>query len=328
MPGTAPRVRLGIGDDAAAWKPSRSHLSVITTDALVDGVHFLTRVTAARAIGHRAMAANLSDVAAMGARPVLATVALGVAADTPEDWILECYRGMAALAARHRTRIVGGDITRAPTAMLALTVVGEVAPSRLKRRDAGKPGDVIAVTGPLGASRAGLEIVRNSPELEAFVRAAALAAYETPEPRVLEGRWLAASRNVHAMIDSSDGLSTDLARLATASGCGATIAELAVHPAAEAVARALGDDAREYALHGGEDFELIVAVAPRAFAYLAKRFEGRFGRPLLAVGRLDGAPGLRLRERNAERELIAAGYDHLLRADTARAASSGRAGTR
>ena len=284
---------------------------MITSDALIDGVHFLSGATAPRAIGHRAMAANLSDVAAMGARPVLATIALGVAPGTSEEWILECYRGMAALAARERTRIVGGDIVRAPALTLALTLVGEVAPSRLKRRDGGKPGDMIAVSGPLGASRAGLQIVRNAPEVEASARAAALAAYETPEPRVREGRWLAASRNVHAMMDSSDGLSTDLARLAAASGCGATIEHVPVHPAAEAVARAAGADPAEYALDGGEDFELIVAIAPRAFAYLSTHFERRFGRPLLAVGRLDVTPGLHLREAGGDRELPAGGYDHL-----------------
>ena len=311
VPQSARRVTLGIGDDAAVWRPSRSHLSVITSDALIDGVHFLSGASAPRAIGHRAMASNLSDIAAMGARPVLATVALGVAPGTSEEWILECYRGMAALAARQRTRIVGGDIVRAPVLTLALTLVGEVAPSRLKRRDGGKPGDVVAVSGPLGASRAGLQIIRSSPEVEASARAAALAAYEKPEPRVSEGRWLAASRNVHAMMDSSDGLSTDLARLAAASGCGATISHVPVHPAAEAVARGAGADPNGYALDGGEDFELIAAVGPRAFAHLSRHFERRFGRPLLAVGQLDAEPGLRLRERGAERKLAPGGYDHL-----------------
>jgi thiamine-monophosphate kinase len=330
-------VTLGIGDDAAVWRPSRSHLSVITTDALVDGVHFLSQVTAARAVGHRAMAANLSDVAAMGARPVLATVALGVAPETSEDWILDCYRGMAALAAQHRTRIAGGDIVRAPALTLALTVVGEVAPSRLKRRDGGRAGDVIALSGPLGASRAGLELVRRPLPVEADVRAAAVAAYETPVPRVSEGRWLAASRNVHALMDSSDGLSTDLRRLALASGCGATLDAIPVHPVALAVARAAGDDARSYALDGGEDFELIAAIAPRAFRYLSQRFEARFGRPLLAVGRLDARPGIRLHDGEAERELPAGGFDHLagdpppgvpLAGDVQRGATTTTAGSR
>ncbi|MGP6157332.1 MAG: thiamine-phosphate kinase [Vulcanimicrobiaceae bacterium] len=309
---SAPRpILVGIGDDAAVWRPSRSHLSVITTDALIDGVHFLSDAMDARSIGHRAMAANLSDVAAMGGRPVLATVALGVAPPADEAWLLECYRGMAALAAAHGARIVGGDIVRATAITLALTVVGEVSPSRLRRRDGGRPGDIVAVTGLLGGSRAGLELVRRPLEVPGAVRAAALARFLTPPPRVAEGRWLAASVNVRAMMDSSDGLSTDLARLAKASGCGATVETVPVDPAAEAVARAAGADPVAYALDGGEDFELIVAVGRRAFPYLAGRFERHFGRPLLRVGELEAQPGLRLREAAAERELVSAGWDHL-----------------
>ncbi|MBD5634874.1 MAG: thiamine-phosphate kinase [Candidatus Eremiobacteraeota bacterium] len=305
------RIVLGIGDDAAVWQPSRSHLSVVTTDALVDGVHFDRMVSEPRAIGKRAMAANLSDVAAMGARPVLATVALGVAPGTSEAWLLECYRGLAEVAARYDAYIVGGDIVRTPSLTLSLTVVGEVSRSRLKRRDGGRPGDVVAVTGPLGASRAGLEISRRPLPVALQVRAEALAAFETPAPRLREGRFLAASAHVRAMMDSSDGLSTDLARLALASGCGATIEDVPVHPVAAAVAEAAGDAARGYALDGGEDFELIVAVAPRAFGHLAARFGTAFGKPLLRVGRLDAEPGIRLSSAGASRDLEPAGWDHL-----------------
>jgi len=307
------RITLSIGDDAAAWQPSRSHRSIITTDALVDGVHFLARDMSARSVGHRAMAANLSDVAAMGARPLLVTVALGVAPPADEAWILECYRGMATLAGKHGARIVGGDIVRAPVVTLALTVVGEVSRTRLKRRDGGRPGDVLAVTGPLGASRAGLELMRRRLDVDPNVRAAALSAFTTPEPRVREGRWLAASSNVHAMMDSSDGLSTDVDRLARASGCGATLDSIPVHAAAAAVAFAAGGDGNAYALDGGEDFELIVAIAPRAFKHLCQRFAAHFGKPLLRVGQLDAESGLHLAEPSGRRELAAAGWDHLAR---------------
>jgi thiamine-monophosphate kinase len=275
-------------------------------------VHFSVERMDARAIGHRAMAANLSDIAAMGARPVLATVALGVAPGTTEAWLLECYRGMTALATSHGARIVGGDIVRAPALLLSLTLVGEVSPSRLKRRDAGRPGDVVAVTGPLGASRAGLELLQR-PELtlEPGACAAAEDAFARPLPRVREGRWLAASAHVRAMLDSSDGHPTHRARLARASGCGATIDHVPIHPAASAVAAAAGGDATRYALDGGEDFELICSVAPRAFGHLAQRFAVRFGRPLLAVGRLEAEPGIRLSAGAESRELAAAGWDHL-----------------
>jgi thiamine-monophosphate kinase len=309
--GTPKRIVLGIGDDAAVWQPSRSHLSVITTDALVEGVHFFA-ATAPRAIGRRAMAANLSDIAAMGARPVLVTVALGVAPGTPESWILECYRGMTELAGEHEATIVGGDIVRAPAITLSLTVVGEVSRTRLKRRDGGKPGDVVAVTGPLGASRAGLELARRSLPVGEDLVAAARAAFETPTPRLREGRYLGASAHVRAMMDSSDGLSTDLGRLAAASGCGATITSVPVHPAARAVAEAAGDDPGAYALDGGEDFELLVAVTRRGFGHLARRFATHFGTPLIAIGRLDVAPGLRLEATGTTegRTLVPAGYDH------------------
>lgn len=303
---------LGIGDDAAAWQPSRGRLSVITTDALVEGVHFFAGEPDGAAVGHRAMAANLSDIAAMGARPLLATVALGVAPWVTQAWIVAAYRAMAALAARHGARIAGGDIVRSPVVSFALTVVGDVSRTQLKRRDGGRPGDVLAVTGPLGASRAGLELFRHDyPAIEETQRAAARAAFATPLPRLREGRWLAASAHVHAMMDSSDGLSTDAGRLARASGCGALLEGVPVHPAAEAVARAAGDEPLAYALHGGEDFELLVAVAPRAFGHLAARYRAHFGTPLLPVGRLEAEPGLRLDGGAGRRDLAAAGWDHL-----------------
>jgi thiamine-monophosphate kinase len=265
---------------------------------------------AAREIGHRAMAANLSDIAAMGARPVLATVALALAGEA-EEWVAELYAGMQALAARHGTRIVGGDLVAAPVLALSLTVVGEVARTRLRRRDRGRAGDVLAVTGPLGASRAGLELERRTLAVADESRAAARSSFRTPEPRVAEGRWLAASRHVHAMMDCSDGLSTDLARMARAGGLGATIEAIPVAPCAEEIARACGADAQAWGLHGGEDFELLVAVAPRAFGHLAARYRAHFGRDLLPVGRLVAGQGVQTAD---GREVPSAGYDHFRRA--------------
>jgi len=261
----------------------------------------------AAAIGHRAMAANLSDIAAMGARPVLATVALGLAPETDDAVVLAVYEAMAALAARHGVRIAGGDIVRAPVLTLAITVVGEVAPARLARRDGGRPHDIVAVTGTLGASRAGLELLER-PELavDAPTAAVARAAFGYPEPRVAEGRWLAASTHVRAMMDVSDGLGPDLVRLARASGCGAELADVPLAPCARIVGAAAGADPERYALAGGEDFELLVAIAPRAFAHLAYRYEQRFGRPLRPVGTLVVEPGVR----RAGVPLEISGFDH------------------
>jgi thiamine-monophosphate kinase len=300
---------VGIGDDAAVWQPSRSRRSVITTDALVEGVHFTRAAMSAADAGHRALASNLSDIAAMGAKPVLATIAFGVGPGVDDAWIRDCYQGIAALAERTRCAIAGGDIVRAPAIVLAITVVGEVRPSNLKLRSGMRPGDVIAVTGPLGASRAGLAIaVDRAMPADDPAATAALRAFRTPEPRLAEGRWLGASRNVHAMMDTSDGLSTDLMRLARASGTGATIESVPVAPAAHAVAERAGADAAAWALDGGEDFELLVAVSARAFTHLAGRFAARFGRPLLRVGVATAEPGLR---DAGGRAIASAGWDHL-----------------
>jgi thiamine-monophosphate kinase len=264
---------LGIGDDAAVWQPSRSHRSVISTDMLVEGVHFAREAMSLEDAGWRAMAANLSDLAAMGARPLLATVALGVPPRDADGEILALYRGIAGAAKRYKTAIAGGDLTRAEMLTVAITVVGEVRPSRVTMRSGGRANDVIAVTGALGAARAGL-----------LGEPAGLEAFRRPQPRIAEGRFLAASVNVDAMMDCSDGLSTDLRRLCAASGCGAVLEGVPVAPSARAAALRLGEDPECFALAGGEDFELIVAVRPRAFAYLAKRYELRFARPLLRVG--------------------------------------------
>jgi thiamine-monophosphate kinase len=303
------RLSVGIGDDAAAWQPSRSNRSVITTDALVEGVHFTRAVMSARDAGWRALASNLSDVAAMGARPALATVALGFPPDTDPAWLLEAYDGIAALAKHARCAVAGGDLTRAPVIVFAITVVGEVRASNLKRRDGAHPGDVVAVTGPLGASRAGLHVALDRPDLAAEPELAeALAAYRTPQPRLREGRWLGASRHVRAMMDVSDGLSTDLARLCAASGAGAAIEHVPVHEAARRVADRTGDDPQAWALGGGEDFELLAAIDKRAFAHLAGRFRAHFGRDLIAVGRITEGTGIRLADGTA---VTPSGWDHL-----------------
>ncbi|HEY9085115.1 MAG TPA: thiamine-phosphate kinase [Candidatus Tyrphobacter sp.] len=304
-------IRIGIGDDAAVWQPSRSHRSVVTTDALVEGVHFTRKTMSLEDVGWRTAAANLSDLAAMGARPVLAIIALGVPPDTDAEQLLALYRGIAACSQPAGLAVVGGDLVRAPALTIAMTAIGEVRASNVKTRAGGRRGNILAVTGPLGASRAGLDLARGAVVLkEESLREEALRAHRRPQARVREGRRLAASANVRAMMDCSDGLSTDLARLCKASGVGARVEEVPVAGSAVAVAQALGEDARAYALAGGEDFELIVAIEARAFAHVAARFAAHFGRPLYRVGVLRSEPGVFLVDDGAERPLPPTGWDH------------------
>lgn len=309
-PAGAARLVLGIGDDAALWQPSRSHRSAITTDALVEGVHFSRSLMSFHDAGWRAIAANASDLAAMGARPVLATIALGIPPEATQSEIVELYHGMAAAAAVAGLAIAGGDLTRAPALTIAVAAVGEVRPSNVKTRSGGRPGQVVAVTGPLGAARAGLEAARSPGTLDGELEAEALRAFRTPQARCAEGRFLAASRNVEAMMDLSDGLSTDLARLCDASGCGAVVTDVPVAGPARALALARGEDPQRFALAGGEDFELLVAVRPRAFAHLAARFHGRFGRALHRIGTLREGAGMTFSHGGIEEPLRRTGWDH------------------
>ena len=304
------RVHLGIGDDAAAWQPSRSNRSVITSDALIENVHFSFAYMSLADVGWRAMTANLSDIASMGARAVLATVALGIPSTASQTDVLALYEGLDACARQGRCEIVGGDLTSAPTWMITITVVGEVRADNLKTRSGAVQGDVLAVTGSLGTSRAGLEMLRGEVALPQALVGVAGEAHKRPTARLREGAWLGASRSVRAMMDCSDGLSTDLYRLARASGVSARITEVPVSASALAAATALRQDGVSFALGGGEDFELLIAVSKRAFKHLSARFALHFGRPLLRIGTAEAGEGVVVVKQGLEESLTPNGWEH------------------
>jgi len=255
-------VDLGIGDDAAVWRPTPGVPCVVTTDTLVDGVHFRLDWTDWRSLGHKALAVNLSDCAAMGARPTLATVSLALTGDERVADLREMYRGMGALAAAHGVAIAGGDVVRSPRALvITVTVIGECHDGPPLRRDGARPGDLIAVSGTLGAAAAGLRLLAGEGRERAAATADLLvAAHLRPQPRVALGRTLAA-HGASAAMDLSDGLSGDLPKLLAASGAGGRV-ELARLPVAASVRTLFPDDWRELALHGGEDYELLFTFPP------------------------------------------------------------------
>ena len=304
------RIELGIGDDAALWQPSRSDRCAVSTDAFVDGVHFRRSTTALDRIGARAMNASLSDLAAMGARPRLATIAIGIPADFTLEDVRLLYRGIAGVATAMHFAVAGGDCTASPVLSLAVTVLGEVRPSQAKCRSGARIGDTIAVTGALGASAAGLRALGDPQILEGPLRRRAIDAYELARARISEGRWLARSAHVRAMMDCSDGLGRDCARMAQRSGLGMLLEQIPVAPEMAALARATGEDAEELALAAGEDYELIVAIATPAFAHLQNRFHKRFGGTLIAVGHCDAQAGVRWRRSGTTIPVDRCGWDH------------------
>jgi thiamine-monophosphate kinase len=315
--GEAPRaVRVGIGDDAAAWKTPGSHLSLLTTDMLVDGVHFRRAGTSPEDLGRKALAVNLSDIAAMGGRPAVAVVALGLTDAIDAAWLTAFYRGMAALAREAHCAIVGGDIVRASELTIGVTVAGDVRRTRMRLRSGAKAGDIIAVTGALGLAAAGLRVIDAgvADGLSATVRDAVCGAYLRPAPRLREGAFLGGSVAVHAMMDVSDGISTDVARMAAGSGLDAVIDVRSLSPGTDlaAAAAAVSADPIVLMLDGGDDYELLVAVARRSFAHVARALLHRCGTKLWAIGRFEGGGGAVWAEDDSgRRPLPRRGYDHM-----------------
>jgi thiamine-monophosphate kinase len=288
-----PGTLLGIGDDAALLRIDGT--AVATQDLLVEGVHFRRATIDPRDLGHKALAVNLSDLAAMGAEPVAALVGLCLPPDAPAAEDLDAlYDGMEALAGRHGVTLAGGDVTAGPALVLAVTALGRARPGVPPlRRSGGRPGDLLCVTGALGAAAAGLLLLEDpdlGDGLDPDVGEALRAAHRRPEPRVAAGRALAEG-GAHAMIDLSDGLALDALRVARACGLAARV-ELAALPLADGVAEvaaAAGRDAALLGAAGGEDYELLAAVPPERLDAL----RAAAGVPLTPVGRLEpGAPAI------------------------------------
>jgi len=278
-------VRLGIGDDCAIYRPrgSRENL-LVTTDLLLEGVHFRRETHPAAALGHKALARGLSDIAAMGGTPRFCLVSLAAPDWAGRNWVDGFYRGLLRLARETATELAGGDLARNQRMVCDIVVCGAVAAGKALRRDGGRAGDVLYVSGALGGSALGLETKRGK----------AWQRHLRPLPRLELGRFLRGRLRATAAMDLSDGLSLDLHRLCLASGTAASIEEpLPVFPGANL----------DQALHGGEDYELLFAVRPGV--KVPERWRGI---PLTRIGRLvSGRPG------HVEffgRLLQALGWDH------------------
>jgi len=259
-----PWMLVGIGDDAAVVEPVRNQVEVLTVDAIVEGVHFDRRFTPPAAIGHRALAVNLSDLAAMGATPRLALLSLALPADLPCADFDAIADGFTALAATHRVQIAGGNLTRSPGPLVVnVTASGWAKRRNVLTRGGANPGDAVYVTGCVGSARAGLEALRASlmaPEFESCV-----TRYLYPQARVKTGQLLGRNRAATACMDLSDGLADGIRQIAEASGVGIAIdgSAIPIDPATRAWFESRQADPIMEAIGGGDDYELVFTASPK-----------------------------------------------------------------
>ncbi len=311
--GARPAGAVGIGDDCAVLPWRKDSRLLVTTDLLVEDVHFLRARIGARDLGYKSLSVNLSDIAAMGGRPWAAFLSLGLPAGTDLAWIDAFFSGLRRLSRSAAVPLLGGDTTATPGPLVVnIAVLGRVPPSRLKLRSGARPGDVVCVTGTLGDSGGGLRVLLEERprgrEESALVR-----KHHRPRPHLEEGEWLGRRAAVTAMIDVSDGIASDLRRIMEQSGCGAVV-DLDRLPVSSALRRAsarYGWNPSEIAASGGEDYCLMAAVREKDFGAVAASFRRAFRRPLAPIGRITPASrGLAWLREGRPARLAGRGFDH------------------
>ena len=303
-----------IGDDAAVVVPTRNAQSVLTTDAQIEGVHFERRLAAPADIGYRALAVNLSDLAAMGARPRWALLSLMLPGVMPVREIEDLVDGMVACGNAHGAAVIGGNLTRSPgPLMVDVTVVGEAMPRRVLTRSGARPGDAVYVSGTVGGAAAGLEMLRAARStIDNEFERACIERYRRPEPRVKLGLTMAQARAARAAIDLSDGLAEAAAQLAEASGCGIEVdgALVPIEEGARVWWETAGRDPLMAALTGGDDYELLFAVPGNRGGQL-RHARSRVAAPALTrIGVLTKDPDARVLVRNGRKESLPKGFVH------------------
>ena len=306
----------GIGDDCAVLRSSGSLLQVVTTDMLVEGVHFLLETTSAECLGHKALAVNISDVAAMGALPRSAFLSLALPRSCELEWFDGFIEGFRELAEKHGMALLGGDLTASPSAVtINVCVLGDVEERHLKTRGQAEAGDIICVTGTLGDSGTGLRLLSDAAgrsSVAASVAKTLVDSHLVPTPHVEEGLWLGTQRAVKAMMDVSDGVATDLHRLCSESLVGARIdlERLPLSPEVETVAETLGWDLLKLAIGAGEDYCLLATVENASWDEVATSFEKQFGKPLFQIGACVEPLGLSYYRNGEATPCPCTGYDH------------------
>jgi thiamine-monophosphate kinase len=305
---------VGPGDDAAVVTGTRNQRLVVTTDAVVEGVHFSRAYASPADIGHRALAVNLSDLAAMGATPRWALLSLVLPGSTREADVEELVDGLAALAARHGVSVIGGNITSTEGPLVVdVTAGGEVGPRKWLTRSGARAGDAIYVSGTIGGAAAGLEVLRSGPpSLASPATADCVARHKRPAPRVRLGIAVGRAKAATAAMDLSDGLADALEQVATASGLGVRVdaAALPIEPGAREWWTARGADPVMAALAGGDDYELLLAVPRKRHGALRSALRHVADPALTRIGEFTKDPRERVLFDAGKEAALPKGFEH------------------
>ena len=298
---------IGIGDDAAAWK-SDATIQLATVDSFIEGVHFPSGIASWQELGWKAMATNLSDIAAMGGLPRYALVTLALPEDTEVDDVTAFYKGMLDLAQQYGVIIVGGDVSRAPVVAITITILGSTkdGDKNMLTRSTAKPGEQVAVTGYLGAAAAGLEMLQKKLKFDPPAAARFKQAFLYPYPRIAEGQLLL-EQGVKTAIDISDGLISDLNHISKASKVSARV-EVERVPIEPMVKEGFDEKrALELALSGGEDYELLLTAG----AEVIDRVKKTASCPITVIGEIAAGKGVTVVDRQGKPiDVGQAGWEH------------------
>jgi thiamine-monophosphate kinase len=298
------RLLIGIGDDAAAWQGDDS-IQLASVDSFIQGVHFTTETTPWPDVGGKALAVNISDIAAMGGIPRYALVSLALPDNSEVEDVAALYNGMLKLAKQYGVTIVGGDISQAPLVAVTITILGSSPTKKILTRSSAQVGDIVAVTGQLGAAAAGMELLKSKRKLDPEADTRLKDAFLHPTPRVAEGLLLV-EQGVKTAIDISDGLVADLGQICKASQVGARIQVERV-PIKPTVKTAFSERALELALSSGEDYELLFTASRE----IIERVKKAASCPVTAIGEIIAGAGVSLLDREGNPfELEKAGWEH------------------
>ena len=310
-PASTPDLIKGIGDDCAVLAKNRDQATLLTTDTLIESVHFDPAWHPPYLLGRKAAAVNISDIAAMGGQPRFALLSVGVSAATEEGWLDQVMTGFQSMLEEHNMILIGGDTVSSPALIFSVTVIGESIEDKALYRSGARRNDIVWVSGPLGEAAAGLEICR-SHEKECDRWPSLVKAHLDPKPEVELGQILAKSGIVNSMMDLSDGIATDLAHICTASSTGAEIraADIPFSESLLQAAATLHLNPLNLALRGGEDYQLLFTSSSEYATALPRLVRDQTGGDIFRVGLITSGKGVTLLDNDRRKDISFQGYEH------------------